>query len=238
MHSFLCCCRIIKSWTYFIVGAIIVSYSVWVASCSKVITGCKTAASTSPLLISACNMGQTFCHHNFWNEKNIFIRLFMCVHLDVIHKQLLITYSLQKNTTYMSLIYEKLYESWFKAQSKLIYALGCCVNFDSFFHLKKALIAKILSVLWLASVNTSYLNDTKLKIVFLCGEESRSSSLIVMYTGIFYFFIIFTSRRCLSKLTQPSNIMENQFNKLCTHLHLWEGRKKRNTYFKKVCNVL
>lgn len=51
------------------VADIRVSYSVSVASWTNSMTGCRTAARTSLLLISDLSMGQMFCHQSFYRHK-------------------------------------------------------------------------------------------------------------------------------------------------------------------------
>lgn len=58
----------LNKWTWhtnLIVGKIIFSYSSVVDSCTKLKTGCSTAASTSDCFISCWRHGHTCCHHNF-----------------------------------------------------------------------------------------------------------------------------------------------------------------------------
>lgn len=55
--------------THFIVDDIRASYSACVASWTNSMTGCSTAASTSPLLISDLSMGHRFCHQSFCKER-------------------------------------------------------------------------------------------------------------------------------------------------------------------------
>jgi hypothetical protein len=48
-------------------GRMIDSYSSLVHSCTRDMTGSRTAASTSCVFISCCRQGQTCWNHSFWN---------------------------------------------------------------------------------------------------------------------------------------------------------------------------
>lgn len=62
--------KVPKDHTYLIVGRIIFSYSSGVDSWIRNSTGWSTAAKTSVFFISFCKLGQTCCHHNFYEAAS------------------------------------------------------------------------------------------------------------------------------------------------------------------------